>query len=128
MKTTIEISDDRLSDLLCNAFEGGVGYWLQIQGYKMPKTKPVLKDPYWEARHIWVPLSEGGAMLCGEDSEGDGTFSTKHELNKDKLFYGLGIMAAKYPKHYANIISENDDATTADVLIQCALLGEIIYG
>ena len=30
--------------------------------------------------------------------------------------------------HFPNILNGNDDVETADVLIQCALFGEIVYG
>jgi len=41
---------------------------------------------------------------------------------------GLDFMAHTYPKHLADIIEERDDAITGDVLLQCSLLGDIIYG
>lgn len=37
-------------------------------------------------------------------------------------------MAEKWPRHFGNFISENEDAETGDVFIQLALLGDIVYG
>ena len=37
-------------------------------------------------------------------------------------------MAKKFPKCFADFLTENDDAETADVLLQCALFGEVRYG
>ena len=41
----------------------------------------------------------------------------------------MKVMHEKYTRHYADMVSEcNADATTGDVLVQCALFGEIVYG
>ena len=37
-------------------------------------------------------------------------------------------MHQKYPNHYENFISENDDAETSDVALQLALFKELVYG
>jgi hypothetical protein len=37
-------------------------------------------------------------------------------------------MAKDYDWHFMNIITEDDDAITADVWLQCVLLGEVVYG
>lgn len=37
-------------------------------------------------------------------------------------------MAEKSPRHFADLLSEDDDATTHDVFIQHVLFGEVIYG
>jgi hypothetical protein len=36
-------------------------------------------------------------------------------------------LATKYPRHFADLVNENTDAITADVLLQCCLFGELIY-
>jgi hypothetical protein len=41
---------------------------------------------------------------------------------------GLQVLATKYPHHFADIVVDNSDCTTGDVLVQCALFGEIVYG
>jgi hypothetical protein len=40
---------------------------------------------------------------------------------------GLKVMAEKYPHHWQDFVSENDDAITGDVFLQCCLFGEIVY-
>jgi hypothetical protein len=49
-------------------------------------------------------------------------------LTDTLLQAGLNIMAENYPKHLTAIIEENDDAITGDVLLQCSLLGDVVYG
>jgi hypothetical protein len=41
---------------------------------------------------------------------------------------GLQVMAEKYPVHFNNFDSDNFDAETGDVFLQCSLFGEIVYG
>ena len=41
---------------------------------------------------------------------------------------GLTIMAEKYPKHWADFLEEDGDNDTADVFIQCCVLGDVVYG
>ena len=49
-------------------------------------------------------------------------------FNLENIKRGEEIMLKEYPKHFANILSENDDAETADVWFQLVVLGEIVYG
>jgi len=122
-----QMNEQRVADMVCNAFEGGIGYWAKITGYRKPEN--VFKwdlsfDDGKVCRYVQYPMSQNGAvLLCdAEDS------SEKWELTREKLENGLTVMADKYPRHYKNWIDENDDAETADVFIQCSLFGELVYG
>jgi len=136
MKKTIELQLDikisRLADLLCEAFEGGVGYWAQITKYKEPSQPvdfSVFEGDDILGKHIYpyihYPLSPDGAVIikdieCGENK--------KYTLDMDAIKKGLNIFAEKCPVHFGNWLSEDDDATTGDVFVQCCLFGEVIYG
>lgn len=52
----------------------------------------------------------------------------KYVLTDSRLRRGMQLMAIKYPRHFADYLAENDDAETADVLVQLACFGELIYG
>lgn len=120
----------RVSDVLCSAIEGGSNYWYEYVGEVEPKT--------WEFDSELVPglpagvhylhdypLNPGGALLLGDMEDSDhGTM----RLDSEAVQKGLVVMAEKYPKHFANILTEDDDAETGDVLLQCCLFGGIIYG
>ena len=41
---------------------------------------------------------------------------------------GLTIMAKKQPDHFADLLKDNADNNTSDVFLQCALLGDVLYG
>lgn len=49
-------------------------------------------------------------------------------LDDAAITRGLALLAKKAPKAFGHILSEAADANDGDLLIQCALLGEIRYG
>ena len=76
-----------------------------------------------------------GVVVCdlydddAEDFDGNGKFpeSAKHRITMDNVRKGLELMRDDYPRHYADLVEENDDAITGDVWLQLAVFGDIIY-
>lgn len=124
---TITITRDRLSDVLCSALEGGSNYWYWLEGKVEPTVWEFESDPPRERSHYLndYPLNPGGALLIRdvEDEESHGTMC----LDAQTIQWGLTILSQKYPQQIADILSEQDDANTGDILLQCALFGDIIY-
>ena len=54
--------------------------------------------------------------------------SAKHHITMDDVRKGLELMRDKYPRHYADLMEEDDDLITGDVWLQLAVFGELIYG
>jgi hypothetical protein len=52
----------------------------------------------------------------------------RYTLDADSIKSGLQLMQQEYPRHFAAFVSEDDDAETADVFLQCCLLGMVKYG
>jgi len=124
------IPTQRVSDLLVCAFEGGSNYWYSDLHYELPegikyedfrKGGKFTSEDYYHPLEI-VPFVDGCALTL-KDDEGK-----THRINKAALKSGLEKMAQKSKEHWADFISEDDDATTADVFLQYALFGEIVYG
>jgi hypothetical protein len=88
-----------IDDLISTAFEQGIGYWARVR----------------VDGNDWILV----------DNEAGGK---EHGFSRKQLFVGIAICATKYPKHFANWITGGHDAETADVLVQCAIFGEIVYG
>lgn len=136
MENTIQlqlnIKMQRIADLLCSAMEGGIGYWARIDKYKEP-SQPVDLKPFEDDSvigktvypHIHYPLTPDGAVII-KDVEGNE--NKKYTLNMKAIKKGLNIFAEKCPRHFGNWLSEDDDAITGDVFVQCCLFGEIVYG
>lgn len=124
---------------LCSGFEGGIGYWAEIVGYKEPASLDVTlaklsaeqydhakEDTSRVYRYIDYPLNKGGAVILRDCEGSEGCESWTLTLAKIKT--GLQIMADKYPNHFNDLVGCNGDAITGDVFIQCCLFGEIVYG
>jgi len=135
IKTTVGVPWQTVGNILVNAFEGGSNYWYMIHDRKRPKNFYNSEKGDWSYPHMSYPINEGGAILVsnekisgGKDCK-DGEDDHKEKwVNQESLAEGLRIMAEKYPEDFNNMISENDDAITGDVLLQCTLFGEVIYG
>jgi len=116
METKIETTDERLKDLLCGAFEGGSGYW--IDEVKVPSKKAQKRagaEYYHESPVVGLEL-----VITSEEG--------KHTLNRASLEKGLQVFAQKCPRQFGDFIAENDDAETSDCFLQCCLFGEVIFG
>lgn len=103
--------------LLCDALDGGASaYWAKMtkKGNDVKAGTPL----YFIKRELSI-----GEI---EPSTDNGIISKK--LNEENLLIGLKVMAQKYPYHFSNFISENADGITADVFLQCSVLGDVVYG
>lgn len=110
---TIEINEETIHNLVTSAIESGHGvrYWASVDAGEHERG--------WR-NYFTAKFTEHGGI--------DAEDAPVHTLSIAKLLNGLQILSAKYPHHFADIIKEDSDATTGDVLVQCALLGDIIYG
>lgn len=108
--TTISVPTELIVNCLDSA---DIGYWASV-----PKG----------ANHHDLLAGTKSARVVEDDGSHDGSTNGKHTLTGDKVRAGVAVMAAKYPRHFGDLLADNSDATTGDVLIQCALFGEIVYG
>lgn len=125
----VPITKKRISDMLCCAFEGGSNYWYWIDKFIKPPVLGWQYDPKQVFKHLDYPLNDGGALIIS-DKEDDSPAKSKktYKLDLISITRGLHVMAEKEPRHFADFLSEDDDATTGDVFLQCCLFGEVIYG
>lgn len=123
---------ERIRSLLCSAFEGGSNYWYFIDGYDTPKGTAIEdfgeggkmqpKGNYWHWAEL-IPTINGGVLYVSAPGE-----FKPVALNLRALRAAERIMREKCPRHWADIKEENDDASTGDVFLQCALYGDVIFG
>ena len=74
-------------------------------------------------RMVDYPLNEGGSLGIVSTEPDSEVF----RLDLKSIGRGLDELATKYPRHFADLVNENTDAITANVLLQCCLFGELIY-
>lgn len=122
IKIQTSITDKRLQDLLCNALEGGSNYWYRIERYNYPEgeTKESLGI---EFAHIELPF-KGGSLTITAPEEEDGK---EYTLDYKAIKRGIRTLAREHPRHFADFITENDDAITGDLFLQGCLFGKQIY-
>ena len=121
---TVPITDEMIEDILCSAFEGGITYWAgnvsckdeedmqKVGGYKHEYlTKTKLKD----------------AVMYIHDAE----TGEKFTITKKLIIFALQKMdnpEYKYRKALKRILNGDWDADDADIVVQTACFGEVVYG
>jgi len=127
IKTEQDIPFERISDLLCGAFEGGSNYWYRIEEFIKPENFDNTPEDE-QFRHLSYPLNKGGALIISDAELGEEGDGETHRLDLERISQGFEVMADKYPRHFSNFIQENDDSDTSDVFLQCCLFGDVVYG
>ena len=122
---------ENLVNLLSVATHGN--YWPVIKAFKSDAEKGLFDDcECCEDKWAKALMYGKGVVVydCYEmDNElNDGEEPTKHYLTMDNVQKGLELMRDEYPRHYADLMEEEDDAITGDVWLQLAVFGELIYG
>ena len=111
--------------------------WPLVKTYKSDREAGLFNDCECREDKWAKALMFGkGVVVCdlydddAEDFDGNGKFpeSAKHRITMDNVQKGLELMRDDYPRHYADLVEENDDAITGDVWLQLAVFGDIIYG
>lgn len=120
IETTVEVPDSRINDLLCSAFEGGSTYWCA-------KAR-LAKGNDWPAEIEYcheLPMAGRYVKLTTHNPEDD---PKPHLIGRERCAAALQLMAANHPKHFADLLNEDDDADTGDAFLQLAAFGEVVFG
>ena len=130
IQTTLEISKNRIADLLVGALESNIGTYFVITEKIRPKRLEFRSEENEEWPVYDWPLNVGGSIVFEVWEDGE-RFKLneidKFVLGLESIQRGLQIMADKYPHHMADFLTENDDAITSDVFLQCCLFGDVIF-
>lgn len=112
----IEISDERLLDVFTSACEGGINYWCQT-------VTPGKDDKR---------LVDGGTVLFHQRADVGSAEPIVREFSFATMRQAIGEMLVAdnraIRRHAGDFLAENDDATTADVIVQWTIFGTVIYG
>lgn len=87
---------------------------------------------YWTSDSIYNSddfdgiISGSKKFIIVEDD--DGTY-IEHKISRAEIVCGLVAMAEKAPHHFRDLLGDDPDMDmhTGDVLIQCAIFGEVKY-
>lgn len=123
----ITVARRKLAQVLASAFEHGAGYWIRYGSLAIEPPSPVryrrvfsdnMDCPLYDS-----PLQPGGQVTFVDDVAG-----CERVLDLEACERGLRLMAQAHPRHFANLMTDKDDAETGDVFLQLAVIGDLVYG
>ena len=125
MKVTLtkKESEELFYNSICNGLEYISAYGIKLDFAKSDyaKAKSKLGSPCYE--DVLIQILRDGGELKMVDYEYDG------EYNKSITLKDVHNKVQETPiEHLMDAINENDDACTADVILQTVFYGEIIFG
>ena len=112
-----EITGEDIDDIMCTALEGGICYWCG--------TAEVVGE--YRGAYAHEQISRGGTLRLYDIESAE-----THELNRDKFLLGLRLFIERGHGDLVNLknnrIDPADfDAECADMVVQYAVFGEIVY-
>ena len=131
MKITIEIPETHMLNMLCNAaYSDYTALDGQLEmAYDWVKKNPDSVSEFdhpdcWEPQLFAYLRADAKHKVLIRDEYSDDVFP----LTYASMCKAMELMAQEYPHHMNDLLSENDDAITADVFLQLALFEDVIYG
>ena len=123
VRATVRIPNQKIMDLITTAIEGGCRYW----------AKFIFPNDYKEKYQNYAEIPFNNENIEVYDIETDELLGY---LNRMSIKVGLQLMADRKDlkgkqvpaRHFKNLATDNEDAETADVFMQLAVMGEIVYG
>ncbi len=121
VQITHKIPERLLRDIIITGCEGGIGYWSVIKEYDGIGIDDGKPDA--------LPL-----LVAVEEYDGNGPWQ---RLGIAEVVQGIRAILTYYPngvtaRNLMQALGDNDgsylDSSDADNIIQCGLLGEIVYG
>ena len=122
VNATFKVSRQQVAGVLWRAF-GSEVTWFRVVEVIEPPTLRFRSIEHLALRMVDYPLNEGGSIGIVSSEPASDVF----RLDLKSIGRGLDDLATKYPRHFADLVNENTDAITANVLLQCCLFGELIY-
>jgi hypothetical protein len=125
---TTEVPWSTITNCITGAIEGGSGYWCEV--FAPSADCEIMVDRYRTSGLIWydeVTYWAGGGKATLKFDPPTDDHPGEQTIGKDELAKGLNVMATKYPKHFGDLVQENDDAGTHDLFLQCVLFGEEVF-
>jgi hypothetical protein len=123
MKITLtpEESETYFHNALCNGLDYIDGYGIGLKYSKQEYNQAKEKHGLTCYEDVLIQILKDGGTLTMMDYEGDETQSITLQDVHERVQNTV-------PNHLMNMISENDDAETADVILQTVFYNEIIFG
>jgi len=109
-QVVIKVPKKTIVNMFVGACEGGSNYWCKDV---RPKGK---------ASDCYDAMLDGFTCIDMEDN------NRLYEVTAKNIERAVFLMFQDEPRHFGHMMSENDDATTADVFFQLCVFGKTVYG
>jgi hypothetical protein len=110
--TTVEVTSEQIANAMVGAIEqGSSAHWCEFFSVEVGGN-------YRDAE-FWDQPFEIVVHVIDDDPI---------TITQDDLQAGLQYMADTWPRHFTNLVTDNDDGETHDVMFQCIALKELTYG
>ena len=123
IKHTEQISDELIEFILCGCFEGGSTYW--AESVSCEDKKDMHKVGGYKSDYL-TRTKKKDAVMYIHTIEDD-----KHPITKKSIIDALQKMDDQKngcTKALGRILDETYDAGDADLVLQMACFGEVVYG
>ena len=125
IQLTKKESLDFFHSSLCNAigtgYMNGYGIELQYNSAEYKESRKKLMEPCFE--DVLIQMLKDGYKLTMLDIENEGEYTKTIDINT------VYERVCKTPvDHLVDMINEEDDVTTADVILQTVFYNEVIFG
>ena len=109
------LTKEDIDDIMCSALEGGICYWAS-------KAKVVEEKRCGDWGH--EQIARGGALILHDAESSD-----KWELNLEKFLNGVKLWLQYGALQCDGTLDTGEiDADMADMIIQYAIFGEVVFG
>jgi hypothetical protein len=132
MKIKVEFSNEKITDLLITALEGGSNYWYWLNDEDIDNLRKLFKkgSSLSSAEKIGKAVLEKGCTVRVSDVE---TGEELGILSKDSIREGFSLMLKENDgsaqiETMAHILCDDYDANDADIWFQTVIMKEIVYG
>ena len=119
----IEISDELIEHILCSAFEGGITYW--ANNVSCHDKEHMQKTGGYKSEYLTKTKKKDAKLIVHTISGGEVTMSKKSIID---ALQKMDTPEYKYTKALGRILNETYDADDADIVVQTACFGEVVYG
>ena len=119
----IEISDEMIENILCSAFEGGITYWAENVSCK--DNDDMKKIGGWKHEYLTKTKKKDAVMFIHTIIGG------KAKITKKSVIDALQKMdnpKYRHTKALKRILDGQWDADDADIVVQTACFGKVVFG
>lgn len=126
-----KVSPQQLADQFVTVIESGFSSWLAgvhlVSGGDVAWDDPADRGPWYANPRRYEDPDLRLRVVVDDDDAGEAT--SDHFIGQKEIADGLAKLAADkgYCHHFADIVAEQGDAITADVMLQFIVFGKEVF-